>query len=69
MNNYCYFTITGKSDGYTIQRAPANTGYYNETEFVGYATDATRNEMNMVQREFINCYQCQLSVCVEIIWC
>lgn len=40
-DNYCYFTITGNSDGYTIQRAPANTGYYNETEFVGYATDAT----------------------------
>lgn len=41
LNNYSYFTITGNPDGYTIQRAPANTGYYNETEFVGYATDAT----------------------------
>ena len=40
-SNSCYFTITGNSDGYTIQRAPANTSYYNETEFVGYATDAT----------------------------
>lgn len=39
------FTITGNSDGYTIQCAPANTGYYNETEFVGYATDATNDRI------------------------
>ncbi len=45
LSNYCYFTITGNSDGYTIQRAPANTVYYNETEFVGYATDATNDRI------------------------
>ena len=45
LNNYCYFTITGNSDGYTIQCAPANTSYYNETKFVGYATDATNDRI------------------------
>lgn len=45
LSNRCYFTITGNSDGYTIQRAPANTSYYNETEFVGYATDATNDRI------------------------
>lgn len=39
------FTITGNSDGYTIQRAPANANSYNETEFVGYATDATNDRI------------------------
>lgn len=45
LSNSSYFTITGNSDGYTIQRAPANTSYYNETEFVGYATDATNDRI------------------------
>lgn len=45
LSNRSYFTITGNSDGYTIQRAPANTSYYNETEYVGYATDATNDRI------------------------
>lgn len=40
-NNSSYFAIAGNASGYTIQRAPANAISYNETEFVGYATDAT----------------------------
>ncbi|MBR7166270.1 MAG: leucine-rich repeat domain-containing protein [Bacteroidaceae bacterium] len=36
----CYFTIAGTADGYTIQRAPANTSYYKENQFVGYPGDA-----------------------------
>ncbi len=40
-NNSSYFAIAGNASGYTIQRAPANATSYNETEFVGYATDAT----------------------------
>lgn len=40
-NNFSYFAIAGNASGYTIQRAPANASSYNETEFVGYATDAT----------------------------
>ena len=43
--NSSFFTITGNSDGYTIQRAPANANSYNETEFVGYATDATSDRI------------------------
>lgn len=41
VNSYCYFTISGDVDGYKIQRAPANSSYYVETEFVGISTDAT----------------------------
>ena len=39
------FTITGNSDGYTIQCAPANTGYYNATQFIGYATAASNDRI------------------------
>ena len=41
LTNYNFFTITGNSDGYTVQRAPTNTNNYNATQFVGYPTDAT----------------------------
>ena len=41
----CYYSIIGGADSYKIQRAPANTSYYVETEFVGYPTDATDNRI------------------------
>ncbi len=40
VNRECYFTIAGTADGYTIQRAPANTTNYKENQFVGYPGDA-----------------------------
>ncbi len=45
LNYYSYLTIAGNASGYKIQRAPANTSYYNETEFIGYAADATNDRI------------------------
>lgn len=45
VNRECYFTIAGTADGYTIQRAPANTTYYKENQFVGYPGDAANDRI------------------------
>lgn len=45
LDRECYYTITGNASSYKIQRAPANTSYYKENEFVGYAADATNDRI------------------------
>lgn len=35
-SSYSYFTIAESSNGYTIQRSPMNTQYYQEDQFIGF---------------------------------
>lgn len=53
LNNTCYFTIATTADGYTIQRAPKNSSYYNETQFVGSADDATKILPNLTEGNIV----------------
>lgn len=53
LHNTCYFTIATTADGYTIQRAPKNSSYYNETQFVGYTDDATKILPNLTEGNIV----------------
>ena len=53
LSNICYFTIAATADGYTIQRAPKNSSYYNETQFVGSADGDTKILPNLTEGNIV----------------